>query len=249
MYWDVRADAWAGQEELEVGRYDAALQRLKVEPGESVLDVGCGSGVFLARAAAAGAAVAGLDAAAGLVAVARRRLPGADLRKGDLERLPFEEDRFGVVTWFNSLFFARDLVAALREGARVTRPGGRALVQVWGDPERCDLKRAIAAVGALAGGGPPPSELWRDGALEELARRAGLTPLEVFDVRVPLDYPDDATMLACVLSPPPMVATMDAAGEEAVKGAVLRALAPMRGADGGYALHNEWHYLIARVSG
>ena len=55
-------------------------------PGTSVLDLGCGSGEFLALAAGRGADVAGIDDAEAMIAAARRRVPDADLRVGSIER-------------------------------------------------------------------------------------------------------------------------------------------------------------------
>ena len=65
----------------------------------------------------------GIDAAEGLLALARARVRGRDLRLGDMQALPFDDDSFDVVTGFTSFFFADDIVAALREAGRVARPG------------------------------------------------------------------------------------------------------------------------------
>ena len=104
-----------------------------------MLEVGCGSGVFLRAAAERGAQISGLDASPELVALARARVPAADVRVGDLQFLPYPDDAFDLVAGFNSFFFAADLVAALREASRVARPDGRVLIQVWGRHSRCAL--------------------------------------------------------------------------------------------------------------
>ena len=93
-----------------------------IEPGDRVLDIGCGSGVFLRLAADRGAEVSGLDASSALLELAAERVPGADLRTGEMEDLPFTDDSFDLVAGFNSFFFAEDMAAALREAGRVTRP-------------------------------------------------------------------------------------------------------------------------------
>lgn len=54
----------------------------------------------------------GLDASEALIAFAQERLPRADLRVGEMEHLPYEGDRFDLVTGFNSFSFANDMVAA-----------------------------------------------------------------------------------------------------------------------------------------
>jgi ubiquinone/menaquinone biosynthesis C-methylase UbiE len=69
-------------------------------------------------AAKRGATVAGLDAAEGLIAVARERNPEADIRLGDLENLPFADGSFTAATSFNAVQYADDPRRALRELAR-----------------------------------------------------------------------------------------------------------------------------------
>src|SRR5215207_4719681 len=163
---------------------------------------GCGSGVFLAAAAGRGATVSGLDASERLVKIARRRVPAADVRVGDMERLPFADDAFDVVAGFNAFFFADDMTAALREAARVARPGAPVLIQVWGRPERCELEAFKVALGRLMPGpgrqAPPP--FWRAGVLEDIASAAGLTPERTFDCRWAYEYADEPAMVRSMLA-------------------------------------------------
>src|SRR5262245_53268802 len=121
--WGARPRDWAISEEQHLPSYEAALALLTLEPGQRVLDVGCGAGVFLGLVAERGAEPHGIDASEALIALARERLPGTDLRVGDMESLPYEDDSLDLVTGFTSFFFANDMVAALREAGRVARPG------------------------------------------------------------------------------------------------------------------------------
>jgi SAM-dependent methyltransferase len=249
--WGRRPHDWAAIEEQQLPLYEEGMRRTEVNAGERVLDVGCGTGVFLRAVADRGARPHGLDASRALLRVARARVPEAELRLGDAERLPFEDDAFDVVTGFNSFFFADDMVAALREAGRVAKPGAPVLVQVWGHPERCDLTPMLAAASALrppAPGTPRPSPpLWEPGVLEGIAAEAGLAPEESFDLRSAFEFPDSDTLLASLLSPGPVGAAIRHAGEEAVGQAILAALAPKRRSDGSYRLENEWHYLLTRA--
>src|SRR5215211_4523537 len=129
--WGTRAETWAATEEQQLPTYEEAIRRLEIGPGSRVLEVGCGSGVFLRAAADRGAHVVGLDASEALLAISRRRVPEAELTVGDLQFLPYAVDTFDVVAGFNSFFFAADMVAALREAGRVAKPGGAVLIQVW----------------------------------------------------------------------------------------------------------------------
>src|SRR5689334_6372377 len=92
--WGARPDDWALSEDQQAPTYDAALARVQLAPGQLVLDIGCGVGAFLRLVSARGARPFGLDASEALIEVARRRLPDADLRVGDMEALPYEDDSF-----------------------------------------------------------------------------------------------------------------------------------------------------------
>lgn len=247
--WGTDAPRWAAQEDQQRPLYAEVAERLGLGDGSEVLDVGCGSGAFLRLAADRGATVTGLDASEALVEIARARVPGADIRVGDLEALPFDANVFDVATGFNSFQFATDMTTALREAARVVRHGGRVVVQVWGRAGRCDLTALLAVVGPLLPS-PPPSgpggrALCEPGVLEELAMAAGLTPVETGDIVFDFVYPDDETMLATQLSAGLVALAARIAGEETVRTAIASALARFRTADGSYRLTNEWHYLIA----
>jgi SAM-dependent methyltransferase len=246
--WGTDPARWAEVEDQQLPTYEEAIRRVGIGSGQRVLDIGCGSGVFLRAAADRGARVFGLDAAESLLDVARARVPEADLRAGDMQFLPYEDDFFDAVTGFNSFFFAADMAAALREAGRVAKPGAPVVIQVWGRPEACDLTPMLRAVGrfrpAHGAQGPP---LATPGVLEGIAAEAGLGPETSFDLAYATEYPDEETLVARMLSPGGVVEAVQAAGEQPVRRAIVEALAPYRTPGGGYRLENEWHYLVARA--
>jgi ubiquinone/menaquinone biosynthesis C-methylase UbiE len=130
--WGARAQDWAENEDQQVPTHEEAIRRVGIAPGQRVLDIGCGTGVFLRLVADRGAQPFGLDASEALLEIARERVPEADLRVGEMELLPYADDSFDLVTGFNAFFFAADLVAALREAGRVAKPGAPVVIQVWG---------------------------------------------------------------------------------------------------------------------
>jgi SAM-dependent methyltransferase len=246
--WGARPHEWAAVEEQQLPTYEAAINRLGIGAGRRVLDIGCGSGVYLRAAADHGAEVAGIDASDTLLSLARTRVPGADLRRGDMQFLPYEDATFDVVSGFNSFFFAADMVAALREAGRVAKPGGTVLIQVWGRPERCDLegmKRAVGQLMAAEGAEPPP--FWRPGVLEAMARGAGLEPVDAFDERSAYEFADDEAVMRHLLAAGGSVLAADRAGRETVEAAIREAVVPYRRPDGSYRLENEWHYLVTQI--
>src|SRR5262245_29935162 len=251
--WGAKADDWAANEEQQLPTYKAALSRIEIASGTKVLEVGCGSGVFLRLAADRGAQVFGLDASEELLALARRRVSEADLREGDMQFLPHDDDSFDVVAGFNSFFFAADMVAALREAGRVAKSGAPVVVQVWGRPERCSLD---AMKHALAPFLPPPdpnarrgSSLWQPGVLEELVTQAGLEPTAAFDITCAYEYAHDESLVAGMFAAGGIGLIAEAEGCGRVEDAVLAALRRYRTPDGGYLLENEWHFVISTASG
>src|SRR5215207_4402751 len=87
------------------------------------------------------ARVAGIDAAAGLIELARHRLPEADLLLGAFEQLPWPDESFDRVAGFNVFPFAADFVAALADARRVTGSGERVAICNRGRLEDREVRR------------------------------------------------------------------------------------------------------------
>jgi SAM-dependent methyltransferase len=248
--WGARGEDWAETEEQQLPTYEEAIRRLPIGCGQRVLEVGCGSGVFLRAAANRGALVTGLDASETLIELARARVPEADLTVGDLQFLPYTDDTFDVVAGFNSFFFAADMVAALREAGRVAKPHGSVVIQVWGRHEACALDAIKPIVRPFFPGAdpnaPPPPSLAEPGVLEGIATAAGLKPTSTFDISWPYVYADEDALARSLLS---AAGVGDVAGdhEPEVRAALIDVLAPNRTADGDYVLENEWHFLVAEA--
>ena len=249
--WGARPADWALSEDQQTPTYEAALARVDLQAGQLVLDIGCGVGAFLRLVANRDARAFGLDASTALLEVARRRLPDADLRVGDMEALPYEDDTFDLITGFNSFFFANDIVAALREAARVAKPDAPVIIQVWGPHERNDLEAMKEIIRPFLpprpADAPHEPDYSQPGVLEELATKAGLSPESAFDTVWALHYPDEDTLRRALVAPAGIAVLVGPDQEEAVKHAIVAGLAARREPDGSYRLQNEYHYLIARA--
>ena len=206
--WGKRAAEWA---ELCAGfslpAWEAVAAATGIGGGTTLLDVGCGSGEFCRLAAARGASVSGIDAAEGMIEIARRQVPDGDFRVGAMESLPWADNSFDVVTGFNAFQFAADPVSALSEAGRVARPGGQVAICTWGRPEDNELLAIIGSLRELQPppppGSPPPTTraLGEPGVLEDVAREAGLDPVRAGEVDVPFEAADEETLARALARP------------------------------------------------
>ncbi|MET0237423.1 MAG: methyltransferase domain-containing protein [Kibdelosporangium sp.] len=235
--WSEIAQGWAGL----WGRFaepvwDVAVAEAGIGRGTRVLDVGCGSGEFLAYVTRLGALAAGVDPAEGMLAIARAT--GADVRRGDAGSLPWPDGTFDVVTAVNVLQLAEDPVAALAESGRV---GRLVVVAGWAEGRRNDFDVVEAAVSLAADEEPrEDGELRLSGGFERVAKQAGLDVLKAGLVEVPWRAPDDATLVSGVLL------GEDPATIAATASTVIEAARPFRTEDGGYRLVNAFRYAVAR---
>lgn len=125
--YDAIAEAW------EHASRQQGVEALAVARGETVLEIGYGTGHALEQFARAGGKVAGIDLSEGMRSVARQRLVEAGLDQhvrldlGDARALPYEEGRFDAafMSYTLELFESGDIGKVLDEACRVLRAGGR----------------------------------------------------------------------------------------------------------------------------
>jgi len=136
-----------------MGRYAAGLapklaDGAGVRAGMRVLDVGCGPGALAVELAGrvGEANVAAIDPAPRFAAACRARVPGADVREGVAESLPWDDGTFDAALSSLVVAWMSDADQGIGEMVRVTRPGGTVAAAMWD----------------LAGGGLPMlSHFWR----------------------------------------------------------------------------------------
>jgi ubiquinone/menaquinone biosynthesis C-methylase UbiE len=105
-----------------------AIQLSGIEPGDVVIDIGCGPGVAARHAARLGARVTGVDPAPIMLRVARlltRRSETLRYVEGAAEALPAADDSASIVWSIATVHHWADLDVGLREACRVLRRGGR----------------------------------------------------------------------------------------------------------------------------
>src|SRR5438876_1175739 len=125
--------------QIDPRRLQRLIAFIRARPGERALDVACGPGIVMAALQQAGLLVVGIDLTLAMLRQAASR--GGRFVQGDSGRMPFRESRFDVVVCRNSLHHVTDPSAAIREMARVLRPGGRLVVEDMRAPDD-ESKRA-----------------------------------------------------------------------------------------------------------
>ncbi|GLI02188.1 methyltransferase domain-containing protein [Phytohabitans aurantiacus] len=124
-------------------------QLLRPDPGTTMVDVGCGTGRAAAELARRGARSIGVDLDPAMLAVARSRYPGLDIRAADAADLPLDDGQAHGYRADKVYHVLPDPAAALTEARRVLAPGGRIVLvgQDWDtmviDSDLPDLTRRI----------------------------------------------------------------------------------------------------------
>lgn len=249
--WGTRVRDWAEvQEGMVQPLYKAVVARLNIGRTTMLLDVGCGAGLFCEMVAALGANVSGLDATEPFLTIARERVPQGDFRQGDMEDLPFAENKFDIVTGFNAFQFADSPLNALRQARRVLKPEGTLAMAVWGSQDQAQVAPVFAAFGRLIPppppGAPGPFALSAVGALAPLVEQAGFEAIRSDEVDCLWVYKDFKTLCRGLFSSGPGAAAVQEAGEAAVRKAITPVVAPFRTAAGTFEFHNRFRYLLAK---
>ncbi len=122
---------------------EGALEWLDAQPGERILDLGCGDGQLTQRIVETGASVTGIDASPQMVAAARAR--GLMVDHGAAEKLPYPDHIFEAVFSNAALHWVRGQDDMLAQVRRVLRPGGRFVAEMGGHGNIAAIRVAFAA--------------------------------------------------------------------------------------------------------
>lgn len=111
----------------------ALIGAARVGPGGRALDLCCGHGIISDAMVQAGAQVVGVDFSEPMLAMARKRAPGAEFRQGDAMALDLDEAQFDAATIGFGVPHVPDPPRVFAEVRRVLKPGGWLAYSVWSD--------------------------------------------------------------------------------------------------------------------
>lgn len=244
--WDLAAAAYARHWHGPLAGVQGELLGLAAPAaGEAVLDVACGTGVVsvaAARAVGPAGRVLGVDLADAMVQAARLQAQELGLghtafERMDAEQLTLPDAGFDLALCALGLMYLPDPDAALRELHRVLRPGGRAVLAVWGERARCGWAPLFGIVDAEVRSEVCPL-FFGLGQGDALARRCASAGLQVSLQRRrsdSLDYESAAEACAAAFAGGPVAmawSRFDATVRERVQLRYIEAIAPWRDGEG-----------------
>ena len=190
-----------------MGRFSNGLAPLfadfaGVQTGQRVLDVGCGPGALTELLSRRAGGVAAIDPAEQFVDTCRGRVPGADVRLGSAESLPWRDGEFDAALAQLVLTFMADADRAVSEMARVTRPGGVVAACMWASDEGMQLLHSIRAAAEKLGKPMHKVAYQTREEVSALFERSPLENIEISALRPTAAYADFEDYWTSVLGAP-----------------------------------------------
>jgi SAM-dependent methyltransferase len=248
--WSIAPQYWSTYfEPFFIPIYKKAIERLQLDENSLLLDAGCGSGLFTHMAVSAGAEVIGVDAAPGLLEVARERNPKNNFLEEDLESLPFASNSFHAVAGFNSFQYAGNFTNALSEAKRVVKDGGKLVIGIWDKPEVSDAATVLKAIGSLLppppAGTPGPFALSEEGRIEQILQSIELKLVYKTKISCPFLYYTITDGIKSFMGTGPAAAALKQVSEKQVQQTIAKALKPYHLTEDMYHLENSFMLFIA----
>jgi ubiquinone/menaquinone biosynthesis C-methylase UbiE len=229
--WGDIASAYSSAFEKLTSQFaDVVIEKLSPKTGESVLDVGAGTGAFSLAAARMGAEVLATDFAEGMVDHIQARIDkelihNIDTKVMNGQALEVDDASYDISVSIVGLIFFPDIDKGFSELKRVLKPNGRCAVVCWDHPENFDMMKLLKQSIETAAPDfemPTQTPVWArmvgEDQLKERFLQAGFSQVDVatIDGQLTLDSVEDFWSVF-IASSPPMISLFSALGEENTK--------------------------------
>lgn len=200
--WDKAAkfyeDSW--KEQLKPAQ-EKLLELADLQPGESVLETACGTGLVtfrIAKAVGSDGQVVATDLSEGMIDLAKResgkrKAENIIYQRMNAEALDFEDEHFDAALCGLGLMYIPDPVQSLKEMYRILNPGGRAVIAIWGARNNCGWAEIFPIVDKRVASDVCPL-FFQQGTGDTLKKsmtQAGFKDIEVNRFSVNLHYSSD----------------------------------------------------------
>lgn len=252
--WDKAAPYYdAGWRDSLAPAQQALLEMAAAQPGETVLDLACGTGLVtfpLAEQVGPNGTIIATDLSDAMVAkiqsaTTTRGLSQISAFRANAEDLGAIDDAScDLVTCALGLMYCPDPIQAMRETARVLRPGGRAVMAVWGARRACGWADIFPIVDARVNSDVCPMffRLGTGPTLEMEMAESGFNDIKCQRIQADLPYDSDRAALDAAFLGGPVAlayARFDAETKRAVEADYLNSIAPFK-TDDGYRIPGEF---------
>lgn len=244
--WASGAKNWAIQEATFKPLYEKIIDNIKLTQTSSILDVGCGTGVFLSLIKQSNCSITGIDISQNAIDIARQDLPGGVFEQGEMEHLPFADSTFDLVTGNNCFQFTNDPFKAMKEAFRVLKLKGKLIISLWGNPYECESFSYFRVFNSFANQQDDfsiPFNLSAPEKVESLLMEAGFEVQKRAKVVCARYYPDLQTALKGILSSGPAKLAINHSSYEDVSAKVAESISPFRQPAGSYKMDNAFFFI------
>lgn len=167
--------------------YDHIAQAVldQIGTGGELLDIGCGTGLFIRRYLKHGGSVTGIDISSGMIRRATRLFPQVDFLVGNAESLPFNNDSFDSISSLLAFSYLTKPEKSLEDCLRILKPGGRLAVCTLGRNVFTSSLPALFTIGEKmrirrVGVGKFTEHYYAAEEMQEILEAAGFTNISIF---------------------------------------------------------------------
>lgn len=247
--WKIQAENWRIQEATCKSLYQEIIKNLNLKAGNSILDIGCGTGYFLSLLHANDLLIYGIDISMNQIDYAKSSIPLGRFEVSSMEHLPFNNNQFEFVVSNNSFQYSTDFKQTLNEIHRILKTNGRLEISLWDEPQKSDSYAYFKVLYTLTNqdlNNSIPFNLSGNQQLTELLHNNGFIVDKLKTVQCERIYSNEEIAIRGILSSGPAKKAINASSIDLVSQQVKNAIKQYVNRRGEYRLINSYVFTIAK---